>query len=354
MAFSAFDFTKGIDFTALSEGAAGDHNTLVDAATPKTDTATEGKSIVLWSVDGALDTPTVPSAVAVTKWVNYMWLRKPHASAADTTPLLYFWDVNKASDPTYLKWSRVTIDETNLQTQINDILADLSGIEADVANALAIAANAVNTANTALSTANDAAATAANADANATTALTRADEAITDATNAETAANGAVTVSNNAITIANAASAAVPKAYITVNADGYNIASNIPYDNTKPQSNEGTEIASLVLVPRAAGYRLFIRATVAVVVDTDARGVIALFKNNDADATAMGVLTELTEDGPNMIVLECVIVTFDTNPLTLRLRAGADSSTMQVGSAIAKYDGLMQTVLSAIEYPPQA
>ena len=93
MAISVYDFTKGIDFTSISPATAGDHNTLVDAAVPYV----TDKGIVMVSADTALNTPDVPDAATTTKWKNYIWIRRPHSTATDTTPIAYMWNENATS-----------------------------------------------------------------------------------------------------------------------------------------------------------------------------------------------------------------------------------------------------------------
>lgn len=166
MAISVFDFTKGIDFTALANAAAGDHNTLVDAAVPY---ATD-KGLVMMSRDTALGTPDVPNPLAsapYNKWKNYIWMRLPHASDTNTVPFIYCWNDNATSVVTYLKWQRATLDTSALEALIAALDLRVDDLEASMATALA--------------TANAANATAATAAANATSALTTANAANTNA-----------------------------------------------------------------------------------------------------------------------------------------------------------------------------
>lgn len=167
MALSATDFTKGIDFTALATAAAGDHNTLVDNATTRSDSATEGKGLILWTVDSSLNTPNVPNVTVTTKWARYIWLRIPHASAASNVPLFYGWNTAATSVATFLKWQRFTADTSAIEALITALDLRVDDLEASIATALA--------------TANAANATAATASANATSALMTASTANTNA-----------------------------------------------------------------------------------------------------------------------------------------------------------------------------
>lgn len=173
MALSSYDFTKGLDFTGLTEATAGDHNNLVDLAVPMSDTASEARSINIWTKDSALNTPIVPNpstGAGYTKWKKYIWIRKPDSTAADTAPLVYVWDDDAVSDATYLKW----VSSTNV---------DVAGLEADIATAQAAA--------------DDAQATADGAAATAATALSTANSAYNLATTAKATADGALAIAQD-------------------------------------------------------------------------------------------------------------------------------------------------------------
>ncbi len=198
MPFTSIDFTPGLDFTAINPATGGDHNSLVELATPRADDGVTGKSINLYSIDTALDVPEVPNAGVDTKWKRYMWLRRPHATATDQIPKLYGWNDSAPSDATYLKWIKLTPDAADFEALVN------------AATAAAQAATA--TANTALSTANTSLATANTALTNANAAVTTADAVSDDATNALAAATDAQaeafiarTVANDALATASAA-----------------------------------------------------------------------------------------------------------------------------------------------------
>lgn len=178
------DFVKGTDFTGLTEANASDLNQLVDSATTQQDTATSnGKGLVLVTDDSALDTPDVPDAVGTPKWTRYLWARRPHSTSPTTNLIVYAWNDNAVSDPTYLKWV-----ETNS--------VDVAGLEADIAAAQA-------TADTALATANSAAATAGTAQSAANTAVNTANDALSTANTAlATASDPLSQIADESITVA--------------------------------------------------------------------------------------------------------------------------------------------------------
>lgn len=175
------DFVKGVDFTGLTEANASDLNQLVDSATTKQDTAaSNGKGLVLVTDDSALDTPDVPDAVGTPKWTRYLWARRPHSTSPTTNLIIYGWNENAVSDPTYLQW-----------VEANPV--DVAGLEADIAAAQATADNA-------LATANSAAATAGTAQSAANTAVNTANDAQSTANTAlETAQNPLAQIANGSI-----------------------------------------------------------------------------------------------------------------------------------------------------------
>lgn len=347
MPFSPADFEKGIDFTALGPGAtAGDHNSLVDNAVPYIDIEGQsGKAIILWSVDVALDIPDVPDASTETKWKNYIWMRIPFAVASNRIPALYVWDDSVASDPTYLKWV-VFNDLSAIEALIDALDTRIDAVEVIVNNALATANSANSLAAQALAAAQNAVTTANAASEVATAADEKADEASANATTALNTAQSASNVANNAL----AATAFIPRYYGSQTVATFSINDHIAYDNSIPQSNEGVEILTLTFTPRAAGNRVYIRASVACAVDSGARGVLALFVNDDTSASAVATMVETTEDGYNMIVLDFFFAAVSVDPVVLRLRAGADSGTLTVGGA--RYGGVLRTYIQATEVPP--
>lgn len=170
MPIAIYDFTTGLDFSALANATGADHNNLVDQAVPY---ATD-KGIVMVSTDTALNTPDVPNpntSASYTKWKNYIWVRRVHSTATDTTPLSYTWNENAVSHATYLKWVRIPADTSALEALIDALDLRVDDLEASMATALATANAANATANLASTNASSALATANTANTNATTAL---------------------------------------------------------------------------------------------------------------------------------------------------------------------------------------
>lgn len=174
MALGTQDFDKGIDFTGLAIATGADHNTLITNAAPYSDDGSNGKGLVVWTKDTALNTPNVPDAATNTKWKRYLWIRIPHSTATTHTPLVYAWNDDSGSVATYLKWSVVTADITALQTQVNTVQATANAAKTSAAGASATANAAALTANSAVLSANTAETDATNAASNAATAAANA------------------------------------------------------------------------------------------------------------------------------------------------------------------------------------
>ena len=195
------DFVKGLDFTALSPASAGDHNTLVDGATPASD-----RGLVLWSVDTALNTPDVPTTpVTTTKWKRYLWLRIPHGSASSTVPMLYAWNDNATIVATYLKWQRFEADNSSVLALISALDLRVQDLEAVNVTLQALVNAANSNASTALTNSSAALSTANAANTNATTALSDLNTPTTGIKDRLTAVENRVTAAEANITAINVA-----------------------------------------------------------------------------------------------------------------------------------------------------
>lgn len=191
MAFTTQLLVKGVDFTALVLASGAQHNQLIELSTLPAD-----KGIILYSIDSALDTPDVPNAAATVVFKRYLWVRKPHATATSTQPILYGWDDNGVNDATLLKWKDTAIDLTAFETQIQNALTIANAASATANAANVAAANAATIANQASNDATSALTTANNASAQATTAASAAASAQATATTAQTNATAALTAAN--------------------------------------------------------------------------------------------------------------------------------------------------------------
>lgn len=167
------DFIQGVDFTLYATQTAAMHNLLVSGGTPAAD-----RGLLVVTTDTALNTPDVPNPNAsssYTKWKAYSWIRRPHSTASDTTPIAYLWNENAVSHATYLKWVRLPADTSVLEAELDALDLRVDDLEASMATALATANAANATANAASTNATNALATANAAQADADTALSDLD-----------------------------------------------------------------------------------------------------------------------------------------------------------------------------------
>lgn len=235
MALSSQNFVKGTDFTGLTSITASDLNQAVDAATLKSDTASEGKGLILWTKDSALDTPIVPDPSAVTTaWKRFIWVRIPYSSATSQTPIVYGWNDNATSDATYLKWLDTAADLTTIEADIAELQSHMTTAQTSILTAAATANSASTLANTANNNATSALSTGTTAAANATTALSDAADAAADASAASAAASAAQTTATAAQSTATAANTAA-----TANR-------NVKYVKFTETQNKGTNAGAAV------------------------------------------------------------------------------------------------------------
>lgn len=212
MALSVTDLVKGLDFTGFSSATAADHNALVDGATPILDTSEEGKGLVVWTVDSALNTPRVPDPTISSlhaKWKRYVWIRIPHSSSTSTVPLIYTWNDSATSVATYLKWQAPAFNTATMDAAITALDLRVDNIEASIVSIQSTANAANDNASYASQNASNALIIANAASAAATTAQATADDAVADAAAAGAKADAATLAATNATTIANNASASV-------------------------------------------------------------------------------------------------------------------------------------------------
>lgn len=135
----------------------------------------------------------------------------------------------------------------------------------------------------------------------------------------------------------------------TTNAD---LTTTIPYDDTIPQSTEGTEILTVSITPKATANRIrvTIRGT-ATVASGSSQAILALFKDSDANAlSASSVDIQTTGQQYD------IAITFEHSPATIsavtyKLRAGPNSTgAMRMnGTTAARRFGGVSTVTMVVE-----
>jgi len=195
---TTLDLLRGIDFTALTNLTAGQHNDLVDLTAPATD-----KGMVLWTVDTALNTPDVPDptlGAGYSKFKRYLWIRIPHSTSTSTVPLFYAWNDSATSVTTYLKWQAPAFNTTSIEAEISALDLRVDNLEVSIASARATANAANSTASAASTNATNALSAATAASTNATTALSGLNTPTTGVKDRVTSLETRVTAAESTIT----------------------------------------------------------------------------------------------------------------------------------------------------------
>lgn len=110
----------------------------------------------------------------------------------------------------------------------------------------------------------------------------------------------------------------------------------IPFDDTIPQSTEGTEFLTATITPTSSTSRLVIEAVVHLSSNTAARYLIAaLFQDSGANALAAASSYAETVSGPRQVVLLHEMAAGTTSATTFRVRAGADSAATVTLNGVA-------------------
>lgn len=256
MPLTTQDFDIGVDFTGLPNVTAGDLNNGVNLAQPHQENASEGKGIILYTVDIAVGVPDVPDATTHIKWRKYLWIRVPDPGDTVRAAILYSWNDASIVDFTYQKWQPV---ETDL-TAINTALAAVQGLATTAYNQSTQAINLAQTVNT---IANNAQVAAGNAVTTATSASATA-AAAQGVANTANAASIAATANANAATASAAAVTTALSNYQLVNHScylqettgvGVDGAALVAGKNTRIINSEQSDIFNLVTL---AGGKIII------------------------------------------------------------------------------------------------
>ena len=146
-----------------------------------------------------------------------------------------------------------------------------------------------------------------------------------------------------------------------------NLSTVIPYDDTVPQSSEGTQILSATITPTSTSNRVRVRGTVMVsgaATGAQQYGIVALFKDSDASAlwTAAARINVANSFGSGSTPVasyteELVTIPFEfehapssTSTLTYKVRIGASSGTLRAnGLASARLFGGVAAATMIIE-----
>jgi hypothetical protein len=127
----------------------------------------------------------------------------------------------------------------------------------------------------------------------------------------------------------------------------------IPYDDTKPQITEGTEVITRAITPKSATNRLVIEATLLLSGSVATDLIIALFQDATANALAAVAFFSATANGQQTLTICHDMVAGTTSSTTFRLRAGgsvAGTYTFGGSSGGRKFGGITVGCLKVTEY----
>jgi hypothetical protein len=100
----------------------------------------------------------------------------------------------------------------------------------------------------------------------------------------------------------------------------------IPFDSTKPQNTEGSEVLTCAITPTDANNYLEIEALVNFSVEAGKYGVMALFQDTTADALAATAFAGATSSGIDGVVLKFRMLAGTTSETTFKIRAGLNTT----------------------------
>lgn len=102
----------------------------------------------------------------------------------------------------------------------------------------------------------------------------------------------------------------------------------IPYDDTIPQNNEGTEFMTLAITPKSATNKLKITVSAWVAVSATTTDIIAaLFKDSDADALAAVSHLSASTNMRTPITFVHYMTAGSTAQMTFKVRIGGSSAS---------------------------
>lgn len=146
--------------------------------------------------------------------------------------------------------------------------------------------------------------------------------------------SGLSAVSYGLLTATNSSVPYLTRAYAAYTANAA-LTATIPFDNSKPQITEGTEILSVSITPKAASSRIRLRFQGIGVLDAATQGfTVALFHNSTADAIAAAMTVEFANQ-QFPAVLEIEHVPGATTAQTYTIRVGAQTNQCRFNGTIA-------------------
>lgn len=128
--------------------------------------------------------------------------------------------------------------------------------------------------------------------------------------------------------------------------------SNIPFDNTIPQINEGFEILTVSITPQSITSNLYVLATANISCSQIASGTLAIFRDATANAFGVSATAVLTANTAENATVMVTIPSNSTNASTIRLRGGANGGNLYINGNAASgqsFGGRFATSLMVME-----
>lgn len=147
--------------------------------------------------------------------------------------------------------------------------------------------------------------------------------------------------------------AQIVTATFTASADG---STQIPVDNSIPQSGEGTEFMTISITPTNASSTLIVRACAFAGMTTAARYLaMALFRDSGADAIGVTGTFHGDTNASNSMSLEVPVAAGSTSATTFKIRIGANSTgtvTFNGANSSRLYGAIPTSSMSVMEVLP--
>lgn len=125
----------------------------------------------------------------------------------------------------------------------------------------------------------------------------------------------------------------------------------IPNDNTIPQSSEGTQFMSLAITPKLSTNKLKITVVVNASYSVSAVGCVALFQDSTANALAAATASIVSSNTQNITLIH-YMTAGTVSETTFKVRAGAGSAgtfTFNGIGGVQQYGGVMASSITIEE-----
>lgn len=131
----------------------------------------------------------------------------------------------------------------------------------------------------------------------------------------------------------------------------------IPLDDTIPQSTEGNEYMTLAVTPTSATNKLRIDVKFFCTVNAASWAIVALFKDSDVNALAVGENYQTVGAGGNSVTFTHYMTAGATIAITFKVRAGRDGSagttlTFNGASGTRHFGGTLASSITITEIVP--